>query len=428
MARSMLGGEHGRPPTSRADLPRRRLVDMVTGPGAAPLTVVHGPSGMGKSVLLAQIAYRAARSRILHITSADQLSDYLHKAVSPDQEPPDLVLLDAADALDTDTLRSVLGTPCDRPRVVVATRRPLKTVTSSMLLDGSAHIISAEDLLFTPNEVIQLASKRKIQIDTYEAADLHLATDGWPAMVDAALRLRRPGEPIMHRRVHELVNQFVREELLGSMPDNDRARLTMAAALPQFDAQLLAATLADLSDCREPEAALLIEHWSAAGWVIRATSAQYWRMPQPVRQSLLTELDIKHPGRRVELVDRAVRTLVSNNRTSEALPYLVEASTRAVSDVLREQENQLGTDASWALLPSVKSLADDDLADHPALLLVAAISRADHRSEHDVGEDADPVARHREPGEEGVGDRVEVDEVDRQPSERAERDGAGPSS
>ncbi|NDL58593.1 LuxR C-terminal-related transcriptional regulator [Phytoactinopolyspora mesophila] len=371
MARRESGGEAGKGTTSRTDVMRRRLVDAVIGSRAAPLTVVQGPAGLGKSVLLDQVAQTAGRSQVLRITSTDQLAAYARPTNYPDDELPDLILIDDIGGVTTP---AILDVHSRGPRVVVATRNPLTAVSSGMLLDGSAHIISTEDLLLTSNEVTQLASKRKIQISADEAADLHLATDGWPAMVDAALRLRRPDEPVMHRRLHELINQFVREEVLATVPGDELAKLTMTAALPQFDAHLLAATLADLTDYTEPDAALLIEHWSAAGWVIRATSAHYWRMPQPVRQNLLTELGIKHPSRRVELVDRAVRTLVQGNRTSEALPYLVEASQDVVSDVLREQENQLGTDASWALLPSVKSLADDDLVNHPALLLVAAIS------------------------------------------------------
>ncbi|WP_166356209.1 LuxR C-terminal-related transcriptional regulator [Phytoactinopolyspora limicola] len=371
-------GGSGGPPApnrlARTSLERRRLVELILGASAAPLTVIQGPAGIGKSVLLEQVARRAWRVRVVQPGPDDHLPTYLGRSADLDGAMT-LTLIDRPGPLsELDGAAVVEASRRSPTTFVVATRTPLDVVTGGMQLDGGARIISIDDLLFTPDEVTALATRYRIELTPQDAADVHLATDGWPAMVDAALRSHRVGKPVLQRHLQDLISRFIREEVLATVPDNERAMLIVAAALPQFDAPVLATVLAEQLPESDLAARQTIERWASSGWVVPAASTGYWRMPKPLRQNLLTELNSKHPDQRVSLVDRAVRALVEQDRTSETLPYLVEASERVVSELLRAPGRiQLGSGHYGDLMSSVNQLADDDLASHPALLLIAAV-------------------------------------------------------
>lgn len=360
--------------TQRPILRRPRLMQPII-TRAAPLIVVHGPAGLGKSLLLADIAGVVGHSRTEWITSSDALAAYPERLGRSADTPPRLVLVDDVPGTN-DAIAAIRHLGRDREaHLVVASRTPLPAVTAGMVLDGRVQVISTQQLLLTHDDVIALATRLKADISAEDAAELHRATDGWPAIVDATLRSGRSGGSLTERGLKELIDRFVREELLSAIPAEDLAMLTDAAAIPRFDAPALAVLLADHDAAADP--VLVIDSWAASGWIIYDSIDSHWRIPQPIRQSLLTDLDIRHPGRRAELTTKAVQALVAAGRTTDALPYLVEASlTDVVAGVLRDKwgDDVVPQGHILTTRSAVASMPDEILAGDPTLLLISAVS------------------------------------------------------
>ncbi|WP_166354398.1 helix-turn-helix transcriptional regulator [Phytoactinopolyspora limicola] len=357
---------------------------------SASITVLQGPAGLGKSVLLDQLAQEIGSERTTWLTSSADVASCAER-LTRGEHIAEVILLDQAECADTDAWGELVNLVRGfGARLVVATRTPLVAVTSGLTLDGSARIVTIKDLLFTDEEVSALAAVRRVRLTPDEKAELHRTTDGWPALVDATLREHRdttrrshPTHTGGHHR-NDAVERFIRDEVIRVVPAVELPALTNAAVLPQFDPVTLAAALAEPVDQpTEPDnpptsPTQLIDAWADTGLVVYAPATGTWRLLEPLRRSLLASLDIKRPGRRGEVVSQVARMLVEAGRTAEALPYLVDATLdHAVAEVLRER---WGSD----LIPfartgpvvneAVAAVSEEVLANDPALLLIAAVT------------------------------------------------------
>ncbi|WP_129667395.1 helix-turn-helix transcriptional regulator [Phytoactinopolyspora endophytica] len=369
--------------TSRQVLVRPRLLQRIVGNDSAVVTVVQGHAGTGKSVLLDTAAHRSNATGVVRVSSDDELAAHISRISDGADAAPGLLVIDGVADPSGEPVTRAVGLSLSRKtrtRVLIASRDPLAAVTSGMVLDGEVRIISTQDLLFTLDEATSLALKYKSDISSDDVAELHRATEGWPAMLDAALRSGRLSGSFTERELQELFERFVREELLSAVPTDDLAMLTDASAVPRFDTTVLATLLTDrFGPDLDPIA--VIDRWAAHGRIIHDVLDSHWRIPQPIRESLLADLEAKHPGRRAELTTAAVRVLVAEGRTTVALPYLVEASLdQVVADVLSEKwisdvvPNGRFSDTGTA----VASVNDQVLSTDPSLLLISAVSALGH--------------------------------------------------
>jgi ATP/maltotriose-dependent transcriptional regulator MalT len=366
----------------RPVLPRTRLVDPLTRPDAAPIVVAQGPPGLGKSLLLDEVARRLGAGRVVRVDPglgealAPAVDDVLSRAVGDDAGDPPAILLDDVTDPDGDGVRAALRSVRDHDtRLLLSTRTLPRWATADRLLDGTIHLVGLPDLLFDTAEVHQLATRFRIALGPDDLAELNQSTDGWPALVVASLRARRPDSALSARRLRDLVDRFVRIELLGDLDPADRALLTDVAAAPRFDASVLALLLEDHATPADPAA--LIDRWVTAGRLVPVADDAHWRLPHPVRRAMLARLDVEHPGRRAELVTRTVRLLVAHGRTTDALPLVVDTAldkATAGSVVRASWEPAVARGQFDDLLPAVNTLPDDVIAADPVLLLLAAIA------------------------------------------------------
>lgn len=378
----MQGGERDRRRAGpRPVLSRPRLSEPLARRDAAPIVVVQGPPGLGKSLLLDDVARRLGAGRVARVDPdagdlGAAVGDILAHAVADDASDPPVILLDDTSDPDGDGVRAALRAVRDHDtRLMLSTRTLPVWVTADRLLDGTIHLVGLPDLLFDGAEVQQLATRLRVALSADDVAELEQATDGWPALVVAWLRTRRPDATLSERSLHDLIDRFVRIEVLGDLPPSDRALLTDAAAAPRFDATVLALLLEDHATPDDP--ATLIDRWATAGRLVPASDEGHWRLPLPVRRCLLAQLDLERPGRRTDLVTRAVRLLVSRGRTTDALPLVVDSAldkATAGSVVRASWEPAVARGQFDDLLPAVNTLPDDVVAADPVLLLLAAIS------------------------------------------------------
>lgn len=366
----------------RPVLPRPRLSEPLARRDAAPIVVVQGPPGLGKSLLLDEIARRLGAGRVARVEpgAGDDLgaavADILTHAVADDAADPPVILLDDVADPDGDGVRAALRSARDHDtRLLLSTRTLPGWVSADRLLDGTIHLVGLPDLLFDAAEIQQLAVRFRVALEPDDLADLTQVADGWPALVVAWLRSRRPDATLSERTLHDLIDRFVRVEVLGDLAPSDRALLTDAAAAPRFDATVLALLLEDQAP--PGRAAALIDRWATAGRLVPASDDGHWRLPLPVRRCLLDQLDLERPGRRTDLVTRAVRLLVARGRTTDALPLVVDSAldkATAGSVVRASWEPAVARGQFDDLLPAVNTLPDDVIAADPVLLLLAAIS------------------------------------------------------
>ncbi|RIQ26280.1 LuxR C-terminal-related transcriptional regulator [Jiangella rhizosphaerae] len=366
----------------RPVLSRPRLSEPLTRSDAAPIVVVQGPPGLGKSMLLDDVARRLGPGRVARVDprAGDELGavvdEILAHAVADDAADPPAILLDDVVRPDGEGVRAALRSVRDHDtRLLLSTRTLPGWVTADRLLDGTIQLVGLPDLLFDASEVQQLATRFRVALTADDVAELEQTADGWPALVVAWLRTRRPDATLSERKLHDLIDRFVRIEVLGDLGPADRALLTDAAAAPRFDATVLALLLED--QAVPAYAATLIDRWATAGRLVPASDDGHWRLPLPVRRCLLDQLDLEQPGRRTELVTRAVRLLVARGRTTDALPLVVDSTldkATAGSVVRASWEPAVARGQFDDLLPAVNTLPDDVVAADPVLLLLAAIS------------------------------------------------------
>ncbi|MBB5787821.1 LuxR C-terminal-related transcriptional regulator [Jiangella mangrovi] len=367
----------------RAVVPRPRLADPLTRPDAAPILVVQGPPGLGKSLLLDEVARRLGAGRVARVDPAlgdaigPAVDDILCRAVGDAAGDPPAILLDGVPDPDGDGVRSALRAARDHDtRVLLSTRTQPAWATADRQLDGTIQLVGLADLLFDAAEIHHLATRFRVALSPDDLAELDQTTDGWPALVVAALRARRPDAALSERRLRDLVDQFVRNELLGDLDPADHTLLTDVAAAPRFDASVLALLLEDHAAAPDDPAAL-IDRWATAGRLVPVADDAQWRLPHPVRRALLARLDVEQPGRRTELVTRTVRLLVAHGRTTDALPLVVDTAldkATAGSVVRASWEPAVARGQFDDLLPAVNTLPDDVIAADPVLLLLAAIA------------------------------------------------------
>lgn len=378
----MQGAEGGRwRAAPRPVLSRPRLSEPLTRADAAPIVVVQGPPGLGKSLLLVDVARRLGPGRVARVDpdAVDDLGaavdDILARAAAGSAALP-AILLDGVVRPDDEGVRAVLRSTRDQgARLLLSTRVLPGWVTADRLLDGTIQLIGLPDLLFDAAEIQQLATRFRVALGPDDLAELHHAADGWPALVVAWMRTRRPDAALSARKLHDLIDRFVRVEVLGDLGPADRALLTDAAAAPRFDATVLALLLEE--QALPAYAAALIDRWATAGRLVPASDEGHWRLPLPVRRCLLEQLDLEQPGRRTDLVTRAVRLLVARGRTTDALPLVVDSSldkATAGSVVRASWEPAVARGQFDDLLPAVNTLPDDVIDADPVLLLLAAIS------------------------------------------------------
>ncbi|PZF82143.1 LuxR C-terminal-related transcriptional regulator [Jiangella anatolica] len=367
----------------RPILSRRRLSDPLARPDAAPIVVVQGPPGLGKSLLLDDVARRLGPGRVARVdpAAADlgaMVEEILAHAVADDAADPPAILLDGVTDPDGDGVRAALRAVRDHDtRLLLSTRTPPSWVTADRLLDGSIHLVGLPELMFDAAEIQQLATRFRVALEPDDRADLEQTTDGWPALVVAWLRSRRADATLSERMLTDLIDRFVRLEVLGDLSPADRALLTDASAAPRFDATVLTLLLADQLGVAPDGPAALIDRWATAGRLLPASDDGHWRLPHPVRRSLLAQLDLERPGRRAELVTRAVRLLVARGRTTDALPLVVDTAldkATAGSVVRASWEPAVARGQFDDLLPAVNTLPDDVVATDPVLLLLTAIA------------------------------------------------------
>ncbi|PPG30286.1 hypothetical protein C5E10_12615 [Pseudoclavibacter sp. RFBG4] len=399
--------------TTRELLVRQRLL-RVLDDDSTRITLLHAPSGYGKTTLLRmwaesgrytgrllwvtfgtatttrnsvweQIARAALREGLLSSLEYDDLvtlinSDDFGKrdlVAAMRSEVPFTIVLDGYERLgdlvpivDQDLLRGTESVP--NMRVIVAARGRTTLDQSRLQLQGRVRVVTNIDLEFTESEVAAFFEIVVGQTHVATPAEVYEATGGYPIAVRAAvLELSRSGPRAFHWRENALNSM----NLSGQLPSDELARFArITSVVPYFDASLARMLVPDM----DPDEAIEVLESDGFGRHISFTRGNNaFQYVTALREALHEELRAGSPAEYRRAASLAAAWLSANGDPEGALELALEVddyelASRICARLLLTVVEAYTTDRYVSRL---QHLQQDVLVTYPVLAFVLGLAR-----------------------------------------------------
>jgi len=437
-----------RPPRlRRRTLRRERLVRRLAQSADVPLVLVVAPAGYGKTTLLSH--WVGAEPRTVGWLTADEADDdpsrlvtaialaLSHAGAAGDglravptgaagtmlgelarsleaRERPFVLVVDDVHRLRSPealaTLEAVIGAVPPGSQVVLASRDEPALPIGRLRAEGMLVDLRARDLVMSRREAALMLAMSGLDLPAQDVLVLLQRTEGWPAgLYLAALSLR--DRPDVHGAVarfggdDRLMADYVREELLGTLADDERAFLQRTSLLDTLSGPLCDAVLESRGS------GVVLRDLSRSNVLVVPlddVDTTYRHHPLLARM-LQAELRRAEPEREVGLHRRASAFYAGAGDVDRAIGHAIEAGdatgagrllwTCAGGHVLDGRNADV---QSW-----LAHFTPDQIAAHPTLALTAAASHL-ARGERELVEHWTAAAERRagdtdaEPVEAGV--------------------------
>jgi LuxR family transcriptional regulator, maltose regulon positive regulatory protein len=351
-------------------VPRTRLVRRLLSCRDTPIVLLVAPAGYGKSTVLAEWAFRDRR-RFTWV-AADGL-DLLDDAVS--DRVPQVLVVDDADALGASALQRIVTAAQHLPAggvVALAARRPPALPIGRLRANRLVLDVGARDLAMTRLEAALLLDGAGQRLEAPQVDLLVERTQGWPAALYlAALALaEEPDAPGDFTGADRLVADYLREEVLAELSDDQRAFLRRSSPLAHATGPLCDAVL-DTCGSGETLRAL-----AATGLPIEPLDREdaAFRYHPLLATMLRAELLRVEPELAPALHRRAADWHEHEGDSEQALRHAVAGrdAGRAARLLWALAPRYLQAGDGAALGTWLRAFGDGDLAAHPALALAAA--------------------------------------------------------
>jgi ATP/maltotriose-dependent transcriptional regulator MalT len=240
---------------------------------------------------------------------------------------------------------------------------------------GALAELRADELAFTVSEARELLVERGgLDLDLDEVELLRERTEGWPAALFLArLWLGSVEDPHLAVREfggdHCFVADYLANEVIGSLDDDDRSFLLRACVLGRFTAELCDAVL-DRTDSASVLAGLARSNL----FVVRLAHGGWYRVHSLFAEFAGFQLASQEPGAAAELHRRAAAWLRSRDLPTEAAEHAAAAGDDdLVAELLVEYHVALiRNGGARTLLHWVRALPDEQVVGHPELAVAAA--------------------------------------------------------
>lgn len=411
-----------RPPTPpREPVRRPRLLEILREGVGRRLTVIHAPTGFGKSVLAAQwrdelagldipVAWIGIDSRddnevwfLAHLIEAvnrirpeigtglcqmleERPADTVAFAISSlidelhTSGKPVVVIIDDWHRLtDPGALRvlsSLLDSGCHHLRFVVTTRDPSDLPMGRMRMNDELVQVDSEQLRLTRAEIGEILVRRNgFPLDTGQLDRVYAATDGWPAAIQLiSLALRDDPDPgdLLNRMSEggHGIREYLAENVLDSLEPEMLDFLSDLSVIEHANGSL--ATAVTDSD----EAPRLLEQAERRELFVRRTDEdpEWYRMQPLFAEYLRARLERTRPGRMKTLHRRAARWFAEHQLLRRAVDHsLAGTDFKTALDLLENGGMDLIDGSRVAtLLGSVSKLPVQQVASRSKLLMAVA--------------------------------------------------------
>jgi LuxR family transcriptional regulator, maltose regulon positive regulatory protein len=372
----LLASKLRRPPVQPGTVRRPFLIERLRGGDRPPIVSVVAPPGYGKTTLLAQWAERNGQSFAwVSVDEADNdpkvLLSYVAEALdavepigervfdalaSPGSSVPGSVVprlgsafssmtspvalvLDDVHLLRNLECRSALSVLADHvppgSRLALAGRTAPPLRIARLRAEGKLLEIGPEDLSLTPEEASSLLHNARLALGTYEVAELHRRTEGWPVALYLAALCLREGSSFERAAVSFggddlLMSDYVESEFFARISRQQRAFLTRTAVLERMCGSLCDATL----ELRDSAATLADLARSNLLLVPLDRRGAWYRYHHLFRDMLLAELRRREPDLIPVLHRRAAQWCENNGAPGEALEHRMKVGdTDAAADL-----------------------------------------------------------------------------------------------
>jgi LuxR family maltose regulon positive regulatory protein len=406
------------PRPRRGVIERARLFAALDRLGSNELTVISGPAGSGKTVLVS--SWLAARSdQVTAWITLDPSDDHLARLwtyvshsvdrVRPGLARPALARLklprsNVETAIDEllngltrfegrivivlDDFHHVSSESCVRSlayaverlppsaRIVVTTRSDPGRRLSRLRARGALGELRARDIAFTNDEAQELLVTRAgIPVTTEDIEILVDRTEGWPAGVSlAALWLAGISEPRDGIRqfsaTHRHIADYLATEVLETVDDAERDFLLRTSIFDRFSARSCDAVLGSTN-----AKGMLAELERSNLFLVALDGRGDWyRYHHLFRELLRIELASTRPEIVQDLHRRAADWFHANGLVEEALVHAAAVSHDALATLLGAEHLTLIRGGSIdVLMQYVDLLSDDELERHPMAAAGGAI-------------------------------------------------------
>ena len=399
---------------------RRRLFDLLTAGVAGPVTIVTGPAGSGKTMLLSSwtrtldvpVAWVAVdrderdamrfRSSVMDalrrsgaIAGDDPLAtlapaplggqdDFLERlldGLGRLSGPVVLVVDDLHELRSEEGLRGLArGPPRARAqlRTVVASRRDPKLGLHRMRLAGALTEIRAADLGFTADETAALMTAAGVTVAGADLTRLHERTEGWAAGLRlAAMSLARHNAPAQFVAEFSGSERTVADYLLGEVlerqPPEVRQLLLRTCILDRVTGRL-----ADALTGRSDGARRLHELDEANAFVVAVDVARTWfRYHHLLADLLRLQLRLEAPEELAPLHGLAARWHAEHGDPVEAIRHAqLGEDWELARELLARHWVHLVLDGEEATLGALLSGLPADLVERDAEMATVAAAAA----------------------------------------------------
>ncbi|MCW7944027.1 LuxR family transcriptional regulator [Streptomyces hygroscopicus] len=345
---------------------RPRLTDRLSQGVEGPLTLVNGPAGAGKTLLVADWIAAGGGGRVAWLTVAPEDSGpglfwtyaleslRRHGLASPDdigsparpgevdhslltrlaaclsrQPEPLILVLDEFDRVATSSeiaeeLQFVLRHAGEGLRLLIISRTEPLLPLHRYRAAGEVTDIRGADLAFLPEETAELLGRHGVLLSDDGTRALTERTGGWAAGLRLCLLAAQGADdPEAFLKDFEAgqstLADYLLAEVLDTQPPETQDLLLRTSILEQIHPGLAGALTG--RDDAEPILAAL----QRANAFVEAIGHAWYRLHPLFAEILQVHLRVRHPGLEPELHRRAARWLTEAGLLAEALPHAAEA-------------------------------------------------------------------------------------------------------